>query len=135
MKKIEIIEELCTIYLNDPSKRGTSPNTTVCTYLSAEGNKCIAGMTLDPEYAGYRNILHQNEAIDDLLSGGDGSAQLPKYRGHEGAFWRQLQLWHDSGIWTSCNNAIELMRAEYEKLREIYKDNDKFKRIDKWMLS
>lgn len=99
--KIAIINETVEAY-SDPSKRATRGRPgedSGCFYLQeGTGNRCAVGRCLkDPEK--FRHLSYVGSANERLLSSGSSleNELMEEYRGHDIAFWADLQRLHDRG--------------------------------------
>ena len=102
MTKEEIIKETVNEY-QDASKRAKDGN--ICKYEAENGNKCAVGRCMIPGSLIKRSDLEIEGVamISDFVGPVGPKWNLeeilkPEYRGHEWAFWRDLQILHDEGI-------------------------------------
>jgi hypothetical protein len=100
MTKKQIIDEISSIYINDPSKRAYS-SSHGCQYLTEDGRMCAVGQCLlEPEnmlFGGISVRVEQEEGLFGVtkISSWLDSKLKPEYRGHDVMFWQNLQDFHD----------------------------------------
>lgn len=126
--KVEILNETVEYYKTN--LRGINPNSLSCVYFVAEtGAKCGVGRCcIDPKATWYGppsdglfldgpppyyDHTTPRVPLDELL--------FPEYRGHCGAFWDQLQRFHDiPDNWKDNDKGgSDLTSAGYEELERL----------------
>ena len=94
LTKAQIIDESDAFYSEDPQGRRAVSDNGRCYYLMPNGCQCVVGRCMTPKGvrraaidAGTVYGLEDSFGLDSLL--------LARYKGHDVAFWAQLQHWHD----------------------------------------
>lgn len=124
LTKIEIIESIMEIYINDPSQRSIDDDGT-CLYNGPNGTHCAVGQCLLPEYqeqgtelkknyANIDNLVLNNSCIylDDMLQG--------QYRGHSEEFWEDMQRMHDASRYWNSNGLTSVGEKEFSNLKQYW---------------
>lgn len=116
--KQQIIDETEAAYA-DPSNRGYNSKRYSCEYLSDRGKKCAIGrVVLDPSVIPQASLIKDIDNVwrigsllftDDLLK--------EEYRGHEPAFWKDLQTWHDNHRHFNETSITDAGNEELERIR------------------
>lgn len=112
--KLEILKETKDFYSEDVSRRAIGING--CVYLTEDGRKCA-----------YSRCVDENSGFVYSLMGGIGlindvEKYLKKeYQGHERAFWRSIQVFHDHPAHWNVNGLTKQGINFYNKLVEQFK--------------
>lgn len=100
--KLEIIDKVLGIYIEDPGRRATTSNGS-CRYRMADGRMCAVGQCLDTDHRRYGRLVEENPAVFgawEFSGEPDRHYHLdeflrPEFRGHSVEFWGELQNIHD----------------------------------------
>jgi hypothetical protein len=131
--KLQIIEETVQVYSN-PANRAVKLRSGACYYHSLKNDKrCAVGRCFQPdvkirhtytdtpeceyEQCYFAELVDEIANLEELLK--------PEYRGHELAFWMDLQKFHDDASnFTDCGLSI---RGELfiQTLKEKYEEDQK----------
>jgi len=119
MTKTGIIKETAGFYNSE--SRGTAYGETSCFYVASNGNKCAVGRCLiNPER--WAESGDAESLFKDMNRKGlDPQEQFSEqYRGHDEAFWLDLQGLHDkTGNWNE-NGLTEIGKEHLDSLLEDY---------------
>jgi hypothetical protein len=126
MTKAEIIDETVAYYSRDVRRRGLDLRRS-CVYLTGAGNRCAVGRCLRKPVLSWAD-KHGNAAdlLDASWAHGYEEADeifLPRYQGHEVAFWVDLQGLHDGGRNWSDDGLSEGGRARLATLKAKWCDS------------
>lgn len=116
--KIQILQETYDYYTADPNNR-RSIDEVSCLYKGPDGKKCAFTRCCNEEDV-ENGLLLESTAVNlatlDYLK--------EEYIGHNINFWRDIQRFHDKGLfWNQQSNTISSIgQRQYERLLEKYKN-------------
>ena len=124
-RALDIIDETVAFYSEDPSRRAVDEEENACYYQAQDGRRCAFGRLMKEEY--FKDDALNGTTISHLVNSTNGvrthNDLLPdKYKGFSLAFWRELQMLHDSalywdedGLTKEGKRKVSSMRAELKK--------------------
>tara|TARA_R110000796_G_scaffold194914_2_gene311273 strand:+ start:824 stop:1201 length:378 start_codon:yes stop_codon:yes gene_type:complete len=121
--KLEIIEETVNHYTTERNSRAMDG--LECVYNAEDGSHCAIGRCFKDSYRneGHEFKFNQDTDTGDLDNelGGLDSFLSEEYKGHDSAFWGNLQSLHDRNRY--WNNDFELSIGGNEYVEKLKKEN------------
>lgn len=125
LTKAEIIDEIIVNgYAKDPSTRALDDRGQ-CVYRNKDGKRCAVGKTINNlhlakvvELEGDVDELDENlyDTFDISLE----QAMFKKYRGHEVAFWADMQMFHDANANYDEEGLTQIGKDRLNRLKEFW---------------